>query len=101
MKPSLSAELAKCEAAAALPWRIRPYVDGIDIVDADDRLVVNLYDRPVGPIGQPPDNAVLIRSAVNQHYTAHLLLQRIRSHCRSSDVMFGQIAAMIDAEFCP
>ena len=44
------------------PWKIEPYVDGIDIFDAENMLILSMSDRQIGT-GEPPENARLIAAA--------------------------------------
>jgi hypothetical protein len=45
------------------PWKVEPYVDGIDILDADGLPVASLADRPLDAQGLPPGNARLIAAS--------------------------------------
>ena len=45
---------------APSPWKIEPYVDAIDILDANGNAVAHLADRRIDHVGMPPDNARLI-----------------------------------------
>ena len=52
---------------APLPWKVVPYVDGIDIVDADGKPVLHLADRDIAGDGLPPANAEFVVRACNMH----------------------------------
>jgi hypothetical protein len=45
------------------PWRVQPYVDAIDILDANEEEVAYLADRAIAVDGMPPENARLIAAA--------------------------------------
>ncbi len=47
------------------PWRVQPYVDGIDIVAEDDTVIASMVDRSVFADGMPPANAARIVACVN------------------------------------
>lgn len=51
------------DAHAPPPWKVVPYVDAIDIVDANGDEVAHLADRDLRLIGMPPANARLIAAA--------------------------------------
>ena len=45
------------------PWSVKPSVDAIEIVDANERAVASVSDRMIIWDGIPPDNASLIAAA--------------------------------------
>jgi hypothetical protein len=45
------------------PRRVQPYVDAIDILDANEEEVAYLADRAIAVDGMPPENARLIAAA--------------------------------------
>ena len=48
---------------APAPWKVQPYVDGIDILDANHEVVATLADRWFGSTGTPPENARIIAAS--------------------------------------
>jgi hypothetical protein len=53
---------------APTPYRVEPYVDGIDIFDATGKCVAAMADREILDIdGMPPANAAFIVAACNSH----------------------------------
>jgi len=54
-------------AHAPTPYRVEPYVDGIDILDANGVPVLHLADRKIATDGMPPENARFIVRACNAH----------------------------------
>ncbi len=52
---------------APTPYRIQPYVDGIDILDADGLPVAHIADRAIHMIDIPPSNSAFIVRACNCH----------------------------------
>jgi hypothetical protein len=46
------------------PWKVKPYVDAIDILDTNGVPVAHLADRAIADyVGMPPENARLIAAA--------------------------------------
>lgn len=52
---------------APTPYRQQPYVDGIDLVDAEGLPVAHIADRKIEEDGSPPANAAFICRACNSH----------------------------------
>lgn len=53
---------------APTPFKIQPYVDGIDILDANGAIVAHLADREIADAdGAPPGNAKFIARACNSY----------------------------------
>lgn len=57
-------ELRRLAAAATPgPWKVHPFVDAIDIRDANGCGIASLSDRVISDLGMPPDNAAFIATA--------------------------------------
>lgn len=61
---------------APAPWQIIPYVDGIDIVDANGQLVARVADRAIDGKGLPPANSRLIAAAPELLAALEVLVSR-------------------------
>jgi hypothetical protein len=66
------------------PWKIEPYVDGIDIVDAENMLILSMSDRQIGT-GEPPENARLIAASPDLLAALEQIINECRVYCEGSE----------------
>jgi hypothetical protein len=77
---------------APAPWSIEPYVDAIDILDANGVPVAHVADRRIDAIGSPPENARLLVAAPD-------LLAALKRLVICVGGKYGQFAADAEAAY--
>lgn len=79
------------------PYDIRPYVDGIDIIDSNGSPVAHVADRNFDEQGMPPDNARLIAAAPCLYEALTKARDWFNANCAMAATESRETFAAIDA----